>query len=204
MTEFFKMLRDNVIPWVRDVATKVGEWFDKNKPLVDALKDFALKTLAWLATAIGTVVGKLSEVVAWVANNKGIMENLRLMWVGMGEAIRIASQWVDWFFKGIDKAAGALRDLKKIMPDIGNIGAGPVKGFDNFGGIPIPKLQFANGGVVPGRGPQMAIVHGGETVTPAGKGGFMIQGVSERDIVDMVDRGLYFKLQRAAPTQGRV
>ena len=33
-----------------------------------------------------------------------------------------------------------------------------------------------------------------------GGGGFRIQGISEREILDMVDRGLYFKLRRAAPT----
>ena len=32
-------------------------------------------------------------------------------------------------------------------------------------------LHFDQGGTVPGTGPQLAVVHGGETVTPAGKGG---------------------------------
>ena len=31
--------------------------------------------------------------------------------------------------------------------------------------------SFASGGVVPGVGPQLAVVHGGETIIPAGKGG---------------------------------
>jgi hypothetical protein len=34
-------------------------------------------------------------------------------------------------------------------------------------------------------------------------GGVRIAGVSERELLDMVDRGLYFRLQRAAPTLGR-
>jgi uncharacterized protein YigA (DUF484 family) len=42
---------------------------------------------------------------------------------------------------------------------------------------------------------------GGGT-TGAG-GGFTIRGVSEREIVDMVDRGLFFRLQRASPTLSR-
>jgi hypothetical protein len=37
-----------------------------------------------------------------------------------------------------------------------------------------------------------------------GGGGFTIQGVSEQQLVDMVDRGLYFKLRRAAPVAGRI
>ncbi len=31
--------------------------------------------------------------------------------------------------------------------------------------------QFASGGIVPGTGPQLIVAHGGETVTPAGRGG---------------------------------
>ena len=33
-----------------------------------------------------------------------------------------------------------------------------------------PITQYAQGGTVPGSGPQLAVVHGGETITPAGQG----------------------------------
>lgn len=67
---------------------------------------------------------------------------------------------------------------------------------------------FASGGWVGLNGPEVALVgeRGPEYVNPAGPGtpgGFTIQGISEREIIDMVDRGLYFRLQRAAPTTGR-
>jgi hypothetical protein len=67
---------------------------------------------------------------------------------------------------------------------------------------------YATGGVVPGEigAAQLAIVHGGETVTPPGQGGgqgFTIQGVSREEIEAIADRSLYVKLQRAAPTLAR-
>ena len=44
--------------------------------------------------------------------------------------------------------------------------------------------------------PSMSLANGGSR----GGGGFTIQGVSEKQIMEMVDRGLYFKLQRAPAT----
>jgi hypothetical protein len=49
------------------------------------------------------------------------------------------------------------------------------------------------------------MLQAGETVLPAGSGseGVYIKGISRRDLVDMIDKEFYFKLQRAAPTLGR-
>jgi hypothetical protein len=35
-----------------------------------------------------------------------------------------------------------------------------------------------------------------------GGGGFTIQGVSESQLLDMVERGLFFRLRRASPSLG--
>jgi len=48
-----------------------------------------------------------------------------------------------------------------------------------------------------------SIIPNGGTTGSASMGGVTIQGVTESQILDMVDRGLYFRLQRAAPTAGR-
>ena len=63
----------------------------------------------------------------------------------------------------------------------------------------------AEGGWVGLNGPELGLLgeKGPEYVIPhnkigGGAGGFTIQGVSERELVDMVDRGLYFKLRRSA------
>jgi hypothetical protein len=71
----------------------------------------------------------------------------------------------------------------------------------------------AEGGWVGLHGPELAMVgeRGPEYVVPNhrlnGKSeaqGVTIVGVSERQIMDMVDRKLYFQLRRAAPTLGKV
>lgn len=51
------------------------------------------------------------------------------------------------------------------------------------------------------KGPEYVVPNGGGT--GGGGGGFSIKGVSEREIIDMVDRGLYFRLQRSALTESR-
>lgn len=73
--------------------------------------------------------------------------------------------------------------------------------------------RSAAGGWVGMNGPELRLVgeQGPEYVRRNGTGtgdsggtGFTIQGVSEQQILDMVDRGLYFRLRRAAPTAGRI
>jgi hypothetical protein len=73
---------------------------------------------------------------------------------------------------------------------------------------------FAAGGWVGLHGPERVLVgergpeyvvpnHRLGTTTSGGGMGVSIVGVSEREILDMVDRGLYFRLQRAAPARVR-
>ena len=45
------------------------------------------------------------------------------------------------------------------------------------------------------KGPEYVIPH--NRLSNGSGGGFTIKGVSERELVDMVDRGLYFKLRHA-------
>jgi hypothetical protein len=62
-----------------------------------------------------------------------------------------------------------------------------------------PDLRSALGGALePAAG-----LHAGAAGAGGQGGGVRILGVTEAEIVDMVDRGLYFKMQRAAPTLGR-
>ncbi|HET7031106.1 MAG TPA: hypothetical protein VFI34_11390 [Candidatus Limnocylindrales bacterium] len=66
--------------------------------------------------------------------------------------------------------------------------------------------NHASGGWVGLHGPELSWLgeRGPEYVTPndqlGATAGVRIQGVSERELLDMVERGMYFKLQRAAPT----
>lgn len=104
--------------------------------------------------------------------------------------------------------ADALGAISKLAPAINLVDPGARD--RALGG----GFGHAAGGWVGLHGPEMAIVgeKGPEFIRPAGTGtggtggsgsGFTIRGVSEREIVDMVDRGLYFRLRRAAPTAAR-
>jgi hypothetical protein len=78
-----------------------------------------------------------------------------------------------------------------------------------YGTVPGAIPSHAAGGWVGMNGPEIVRVgeQGPEFIRPAGTGsgggtGVTIQGVSERQILDMVERGLYFRLRRAAPVTG--
>jgi len=98
--------------------------------------------------------------------------------------------------------------LKK-MDILGNVARKQSQGAFDLKDMP----GHASGGWVGLHGPELGVLgeKGPEYVVPnhqlgrmGSSGGFTIQGVSEREIVAMVDRGLYFKLRRAAPAGGRL
>lgn len=77
--------------------------------------------------------------------------------------------------------------------------------------LPGDVEKKASGGWIGLSGPQLFLggERGPEYVRPAGTGtgdggqGVRIVGISEADMLDMIERGLYFRLQAAAPTLGR-
>lgn len=119
----------------------------------------------------------------------------------IGDAMRGIGDAAEFATAQINKLLGREREFRNMgnFRDLQQQSQG-----GGGGGKPMKKL--ADGGVV--RSPTVALIgeSGPEAVVPltGGRGGgFVIQGISEREIVDMVDRGLYFRLRRAAPTQGR-
>ena len=102
--------------------------------------------------------------------------------------------------RAVDKAL-------KSLDVLGNVARKNAQG--NFDLKDMPG--HASGGWVGLHGPELGLLgeKGPEYIVPnhqlgkTGTTGFTIAGISEREIVDMVDRGLYFKLRRAAPSAGR-
>jgi hypothetical protein len=92
------------------------------------------------------------------------------------------------------KAAIHLGDIR--LPDLSEFNL-PGHAAGGWVGTHGPELAW-----VGERGPEYIVPNGGGTGSSGGSG-FTIQGVSEREIAEMVDRQLYFKLLRAAPTLGR-
>ena len=151
--------------------------------------------LIW--TALGTVAKWMGEVFHTITTNKTVIKVFSAAWDMLGKAIGIVVDAFKWLLHNAGKVIDTLSHLK--LPDI--------TGITNL----IP--HFATGGTVAGaRGEAtLAVVHGGERITAPGStspgavgaSGFTIVGVSERQLIDMVDRGLYFRLQRSAPTRVR-
>jgi hypothetical protein len=83
------------------------------------------------------------------------------------------------------------RGIKKIRELLKQIGILNVH--RDVGHDPIGDFIFGTGG-----GAKM------HSPVPSGGQGVYIQGISERELIDMVDRGLFFRLRRAPPTPTRV
>jgi hypothetical protein len=124
------------------------------------------------------------------------------------------------------------RNIQDIIGGIGDMISAIDRGLKKLGELlgTIYKVHTAQEGInyhttgqVPGRaeggwaglqGPELIRVgeRGPERVTRAedlrsssrNGGGLTIQGVTERELTDMVDRGMYFRLRRAAPVTGRL
>ena len=168
-----------------------------------------------------TIAGKLNK--SQIAFNEAV-EKIGYTLLPILSTImqKFADDWLPALGRGWDKVYNAIRPVLDIIGKvIGAIGTA-IQAIKNFIDLahkipaampPIPGLplpHFAEGGWVGLRGPELAVVgeRGPEYIQPrhaamgGGGGGFTIQGVSEREIVDMVERGLYFRLRRAAPSLG--
>jgi hypothetical protein len=164
-------------PGGRQLATqiKINEAMEKIGNVLLPIVATAMEALAAVAVpALELMSSALSVVFAWLGH--------------IADAVKAVIGW----FQNLDK------ETDKIRNDVGGLGR-----YGGFGNVP---KGYASGGVVPGPMgmAQLAVVHGGETVTPPGGGsGFTIQGVSESDMMEMVERRLYFRLSRATPTSLR-
>ncbi len=126
---------------------------------------------------------------------------------GLNHVLSIAGTIVAKIIAKIMSIINAVQDAISALTRLG--GAAPKIG--HYGGI-----GHASGGWVGLHGPELGLLgeRGPEYVVPnhqlgamgsgGSSGGFTIAGISEREIIEMVDRGLYFKLQRSAASQGRV
>ena len=141
---------------------------------------------------------------------------------------KFADDWLPALGRGWAKVTAAIKPVADILSHvIGLIGkaiqgikdflnwADQLKGQSEFYHPKAPGAPpgHAEGGWVGLQGPELAMVgeRGPEYITPnrsngrsGGGMGVTIQGVSEREIMDMVEKGLFFRLRVAAPTQGRV
>jgi TP901 family phage tail tape measure protein len=125
-----------------------------------------------IGTALGAILSPIGLVVAAVVA-------LGIAWTNNFLGIRNIVQAVFGFVSAIigrivELISGAIAGLKSLIDQASKAAeaVGKIKPFGettyrDVGPFHLPEFQ--TGGVVPGVGPQMAIVHGGETITPAGQ-----------------------------------
>jgi hypothetical protein len=88
----------------------------------------------------------------------------------VGSVVGVVKGFINIIISGINIL---IRALDAIQIHIPSIGIGPIHtpSFD-WNGLNIPEIpHFARGGIVPGTGPLLAVVHGGERITPANRVG---------------------------------
>jgi hypothetical protein len=188
LTAFFHFLVANVLPVVHQVVEAIKKWVSENQPLINQIMKLYTDYLKNLVGVISTLVGWLLSVFHTLSTNHAVLTVVGVTFHVIATAIGLVVSALQQLFGWAGKAIDILSHIH--MPNIN---------------LPDWFPHFAAGGIVPGPigAPQLVIAHGGERVQrPGGQdkitsaGGVTIQGVTEQDILDMVDRGLYFRLRR--------
>ena len=147
------VFKQNLLPTLKRLMEALRPF----KPVLDVMvKVFGtLLLVAILAviTAIELILTVAIQLITWIADH---------MVKGIEEAIK---KW-DNFTSALSKVVDALKEVwdwaKKAAREVG-------AGFRNVGANIAQSLGFSAGGIVPGAvgAPTMALVHGGERITPA-------------------------------------
>jgi hypothetical protein len=188
---------------------------------------FAQGLIGHLLDAIRTALGALGALVsgvfgkAWQLVVDGVrfyIDHVVGFWLALpGRLVGLGASIVGTIVGGLTSLPGRIADVignafRSLHIDVGpfHISGGGVT-------IDLPSIDvphFASGvtgfsgglAVVGERGPELVRLPRGADVIPNGRsvpggggdgGGVRIAGVTEREILDMVDRGLYFRLRRA-------
>lgn len=182
--------------------------------LIEAIMPFITQLTEWaqkpetqdkitaIAKAIAEMVKQLAPVIAQVLPVFfKLLQDIVLIfgewwsWMNkaaeaLGTVIFKIMTFIDWIKGAIDWVGQLIEKIKELWREMA---ANPIqtfnKGVDKVLGAPSRALGlpgFATGGIVPGPigAPMAAIVHGGETVVPAGMGGGIVVNISGNSFLD--------------------
>lgn len=160
----------------RFLGLLINLFYETPQKIIEAIRPLAIKLAEWFASVDWAQLGK--DVLLAVFNGMlSASQALGNMLLTLGEKVATWIKSVDWAQVGKDVLQAIINGMlagTQLMQDalkgLANAAIGAARGFFS-GGSEIP--QFASGGVVPGPvgQPRMAVVHGGETITPAGQSG---------------------------------
>lgn len=204
--------------------------------VVDSIPGLLANLAAWLVSLlqwIGTIPGQVYDAFKAVGKAifDGILDGIGNIAKAVGDklnsipGVSIVGGVVSFGGSVVSNTIGGVGQLgSNIGNTIGNLTGGGGSGGPTSNGTGSKNLQqFALGGIVPGSGPQLAIVHGGERIIPAnaaaaaGGTGTAAGGsavpveihthlhLGDREIGEVVDRFLYDALgihQQQAPATG--
>jgi TP901 family phage tail tape measure protein len=128
--------------------------WDKIKEIFIRAWDF-IKMIFFNTTVPGLIIKHWEGIKTFFAN----------IWEGIK---RIFSSAIDWLMRKIQPFINAFETVKKGVSWVGEKVGGAVTGVGNWFKNLLPSFQ--EGGIVPGVGAKLAMVHGGETIIPRGRG----------------------------------
>lgn len=174
----------NIYNAVDNFKTAAGSAFKKIGDDVDWLKGHWVEALAFVIAFIATLPAKMIaySLEGMVGIGKTLVSNIPQILSAWGQVLAaLGKQWMDSFTKMVNFILHI--DWKKVGDAIssgfGQVFKGSIEGIVAGvpGGSDVLKAMsnmhipgFASGGVVPGLpgAPMLAVVHGGEKITPAG------------------------------------
>lgn len=156
-------LYDTIRSLITSAFSSVGNISETVKKAVDNFVKKIPKALDDVAASVGTFA---DGIVKWVNDN--LINKIGSFFSGLPDAMRsFANSLIDMFnglINGLNEYISRLKAVTLMVPFLG-----PVRPFEWLPNLPtIPKLQ--EGGTIRETG--VAVVHKGETVVPAGQGGF--------------------------------
>ena len=182
-----------VVGIVTEIAKFIQSIID-NKGIMKTFGD-AFKTVSELiGMSVGVLekfVGFIFAVVSAMTSNKPVMDAFGATFEFIGDVIGVAVEALKTMYT---VAGGALDFLSGLF-------APQKSSYDSMRGFAHGGWAGLNGPeaiVVGEQGPEFIVPNGGTAPGGMGGGGVAIQGVTERELMDMVDRGLYFRLRRTA------
>ena len=100
--------------------------------------------------------------------------------------------FLQWLWNTI--TSGGANLVVNVTQSAGNVVSGAMNSVNSMlssaGGFLSNLLHFDSGGTVPGTGPQLAVVHGGETITPKGQASghtFIFNGYNDAQLQRSVE-----------------
>jgi hypothetical protein len=171
--------------------------------VVNMFKGFWNILMGMVKVFVGFFTGDFNKM------GEGIKQIFQGIWQGIKGIFQIGLASIWGFIKSfLNLAIGAINTVLKAGAGIGNVLTG--KGFTTAGALQIPSFQ--TGGIMPHTG--LAMLHKGETITPAGQGGngvtININNPSVRNdsdirkIAEMVKKAWINDFERLSTSRGSV